>query len=179
MGRTQFYPTSVEYDFYVTPLSRSCTTTAITTVCDPAATHSQGGQATLAASSTDNTFGSGLHLECTDGPAGGFGLFLVSDGVNGGIPLGNGTLCLDQPVARYDTRAANTLDPSFDSLGVFDATGTFVTLRTDQPGFGVPIELPLYPDAPWIQPGSTYVFQCWFRDGPSSNLSNALSATFY
>jgi hypothetical protein len=139
--------------------------------CDPANAHSGGTYVTLADSSVT---GPGvLHLEATDGPAGEFGYFLVSlTLVDPGTPISNGMLCLGSPIGRYAPAAGGT----FNSIGQFGAAGVLQNLSgtsTVGTGYDVLATLPTPPGG-MIQAGTSYFFQCWFRDGTRSNFSNVL-----
>ena len=161
--------------------------TSIEVGCDPASSHYQGPYAKMGASYFGSGIGSGLHLEVTDGPVGEFGFLLVSATANGAQPLSNGTLCLDLPLGRYNSQVAGHQNrPALNSLGMFDASGRLQLLSgtpSASTGFDVPSELPFTPPGQGIVPGSTWVFQAWFRDqnvvpGDASNLSNTLEVTF-
>jgi hypothetical protein len=151
--------------------------------CDPASDHSGGTYAKLDTSSFGSGVGSDLHLEVTDGPAGEFGFLLVA-GSAANIPLADGILCLGSPVGRYNGQiATNQGFPQLDSIGQFDVSGVLQNLvgnatSSGGSGFDVPIELPFSPPGQLIQTGETWMFQCWFRDGLSANLSNVLEVTF-
>jgi len=139
--------------------------------CDPANNHSGGTYATLADSSVS---GPGvLHLEATDGPAGEFGYFLVSLGfTDPGTPISNGMLCLTSPIGRYAPAAGGALN----SIGQFDGAGVLQNLAgtsTVGSGYDVMATLPTPPGGV-IAAGTSYYFQCWFRDGNRSNFSNVL-----
>lgn len=147
--------------------------------CDPASTTSSGTPAQLSAVPT--SIGAGFRLEAQGGPTdgGGFGYFIVSSGANGGIPLGQGDLCLDFPQGRYSPVAGASLN----SLGVFDSNGDYENLAgTSTTGFGfdLPTQLPTPPGGS-ITAGSTWHFQLWFRDqnpGATVNFTNGLTLTF-
>ena len=139
--------------------------------CDPANNHSGGTYATLADSSVS---GPGvLHLEATDGPAGEFGYFLVSLGFSDpGTPISNGMLCLTSPIGRYAPAAGGALN----SIGQFAGAGVLQNLAgtsTVGSGYDVMATLPTPPGGA-IAAGTSYYFQCWFRDGNRSNFSNVL-----
>jgi hypothetical protein len=138
--------------------------------CDPANAHSSGGSVTLASSSAT---GPAFHLEATDGPSGEFGYFLVSLGMTEpGTPISNGRFCLTQPVGRYAPAAGGALN----SIGSFDAAGVLQNAAGTSSigsGFDVPLGLPTPPGGT-ITPGTSYYFQCWFRDGARSNFSNVV-----
>lgn len=147
--------------------------------CLPGGVNSSGGPSGLEASFGSGV-GSDLHLEATGGPAGQFGYFLVSTGVlePGGV-IGDGRLCLTNPIGRYNGTSGGTVAAS---TGVFDATGRFTNLSgtsTIGSGFDVPSFVPLIGST--ITPGETLHFQLWHRDlnpGPTVNFSTGLSVTF-
>ncbi len=125
--------------------------------------------------------GTGLHLEATSGPPSQFGYFLIGSGLaSPGLAVGSGMLCLDTTggnlIARY-----NLAGSVMNSIGIFDAGGVLqnaVGTSTVGSGFDVPTPIPL-PIGGAIVTGSTWHFQLWHRDIPStSNFSNALSWTF-
>jgi hypothetical protein len=139
--------------------------------CSPANNHSGGTFATLAGSSVS---GPGVfHLECTNGPPAEFGYFLVSlILVDPGTPISNGMLCLGAPIGRYAPAAGGNLN----SIGAFDANGTLqnqVGTSSVGSGFDVPANLPTPPGGV-ITAGTSYYFQCWFRDGNRSNFSDVV-----
>jgi hypothetical protein len=143
--------------------------------CDPANNHSGGSYVTLANSSFT---GPGvLHLEATSGPAGEFGYFLVSSTlIDPGTPISNGMLCLGAPVGRYAPAAGGALN----SIGQFDGAGVMQNLAgtsTAGSGYDVFATLPTPPGGS-IMSGDTWYFQCWYRDGNRSNLSNVAAVTF-
>lgn len=138
--------------------------------CDPANAHSGGGSVTLANSTSS---GPGLlHLEASDGPTAQFAYFLVSQVViDPGLSVGNGQLCLGAPIGRYSSVTGGALV----SLGQFDGQGVFQNLSgtsTVGSGYDVFATLPSPPGG--TIGGDTYYFQCWYRDGLSSNFSNVL-----
>ncbi len=176
--------------FSITRLGLPCAPSAIVLLCDPANPHHLGGSATLAASTLGAATPSGLHLECTDGPAGEFGFFLVSSGSTTALNIFNGVLCLDSPQGRYNPQVATNQGlPSLNSLGVFDGSGALqniVGTSATGSGFDVPSQLPFAPAGQTILSGSTWYFQCWFRDqvpplpnpGSSANFSNVAMVPF-
>ena len=101
-----------------------------------------------------------LELISRDLPANVFGYYLLSNQV-GSLPVGEGTLCLGQPLYRYS-----------NSVLVSSAEGTVrFSLNLGQLASGLP-----------ALPGDTYHFQLWHRDTTggmgTSNLSSAVSVTF-
>ena len=93
------------------------------------------------------------------------------------MPIGGGFLCLGAPFGRYSGATAHALaNPALNSVGRFDAAGVFVNLAGTSAvgtGFDLPLQLPAPPGGDLL-PGTTWFFQCWFRDGTSSNLSNTV-----
>jgi hypothetical protein len=148
----------------------------VTVVCDPANTHTQGSYTKLDNSILGPPGGalSGLHLEATDGPAGEFGYFLVSSGASASLAISNGILCLDSPQGRYAPAAGVS---ALNSIGAFDASGTYQSSVQGQQGWNVPIGLPSPPGGT-ITAGDTWYFQMWYRDGQRSNFSNAIRVQF-
>tara|TARA_R110002074_G_scaffold339693_1_gene510181 strand:+ start:855 stop:1505 length:651 start_codon:yes stop_codon:yes gene_type:complete len=159
--------------------------------CSPSNPHYLGGEATLVNSTLFAIgAGSGLHLECTDGPPGEFALFLISTDHSSSLPIFNGVLCLDSPFGRYNSKvAANQGLPQLNSAGLFDAAGVLQNVAgtsTVGSGFDVPLDLPFSPAGQTISPGDTWAFQCWFRDrvgdppvpGSSANFSDSIRITF-
>ena len=153
------------------------------TTC-PSLPNASGSSATLASSSFGSGLGSDLHLECTNGPAGEFGFYLVSQSATSMISLFDGVLCLDIPLGRYNPQiATNQGLPQLNSLSQFDAFGVLQSIvgnatSTGGSGYDVPTELPLTPPGQSVTPGTTYYFQSWFRDGASANFSDVIEVTF-
>ncbi len=159
---------------------------ALTITCDPNNDHFLGDDVKLNSSSFGFLAPSGLHLEAVDGPPNAFGFFCTSASATSSLPVSNGLLCLDLPLARYNSTAVTNQGVSaLDSLGQFDANGVFLSLTGNSnagngSGFDVPIELPHVPPGQLILAGDTHYFQLWYRDQPagSGNFSNVLGATF-
>ncbi|MCP3914769.1 MAG: hypothetical protein GY711_04315 [bacterium] len=127
----------------------------------PANTNSSGGPAQIEVSGTPAVGIDTVHLDVTGLPANRFGYFLMSDSI-GYIPMvggGQGDLCLGLPFVRFaddvlNSGASGTMSYTPDLVSVPGAT---------------------------VTQGSTWQFQCWFRDQnptPTSNLSNAVGVTF-
>lgn len=128
--------------------------------------------------------GSGLHLDAFDGPPLQFGFFMIGSGLaDPAYPISGGNLCLSltggNAIGRY-----SMVGGGFNSIGQFDASGTFVNMAgtsTTGLGYDVPLNAPL-PGMPTLSPGTTWFFQLWHRDGAAgpgiSNFSNALCVTF-
>lgn len=150
--------------------------TGIAITCQPANPHSSGGPVTLAAS--DFSGPGVVHLEAAEGPPGEFAYFLVSSQlVDPGMPLAGGVLCLGSPIARYSPGSGAA---QFNSTGQFNSSGILQNLvgtSTVPTGFDVPMALP-GPIGGTVTTGSTFHFQLWFRDGQTSNFSDAASVTF-
>jgi len=146
------------------------------TICDPAANHSGGTYARISASGNDSTTTPVTHLECTQGPVQQFGYFLVSASyLDPGIPVGNGVLCLGNPIGRY-----NVLGTVRNSVGRFDGAGILQNISGTSSvgsGYDVPSILP-NPPGGTIGSGQTWYFQCWFRDGSRSNFSTVVGVSF-
>lgn len=164
-------------------LPDECGGSGFPTSC-PSLPNASGSSATLASSSFGSGLGSDLHLECTNGPAGEFGFYLVSQSATSMISLFDGVLCLDIPLGRYNPQiATNQGLPQLNSLSQFDAFGVLQSIvgnatSTGGSGYDVPTELPLTPPGQSVTPGTTYYFQSWFRDGASANFSDVIEVTF-
>jgi len=164
-------------------LPDECGVSGFPTSC-PSSPNASGSSATLAASSFGSGLGSDLHLECTNGPAGEFGFYLVSQSATSMVSLFDGVLCLDIPLGRYNPQiATNQGLPQLNSLSQFNASGVLESIvgnatSTGGSGYDVPSELPMTPPGQLITPGTTYYFQSWFRDGASANFSNVIEVTF-
>lgn len=167
--------TGMVADTNINGIPDSCETTVL---CTPLPNST--GFPTVLTGTMGSGVGSGLHLEATSGPPGQFGYFLIGTGVMApGLPVGSGLLCLDTSpgnmVGRY-----NVVGTSMNSIGIFDAAGVLqngVGTSTVGSGFDVPSTIPTIGGV--ITIGSTWHFQLWHRDIPStSNFSNALSVTF-
>ena len=153
-----------------------------TVVCDPANINASGFPAVLSGSFS-GAGGSGLHLECVQGPPMKFGYFLVgTDVTDPGVPISSGRLCLStvggNSIGRY-----NITGGLVNSIGQFDVNGVLQNLVSTSSvgsGFDVPTMVPSIGGA--ITSGNTWHFQVWFREGGAvagvSNFSNSLSVTF-
>jgi hypothetical protein len=162
---------------------------AIAVTCDPGLPNSTGGSVTLGNSSIGIN-ATDLHIEATNGPPGEFGFVIVAATASSATSVFSGVLCLDSPIGRYLGQTATAQGvPSLDSIGLFNAMGTFecfVSPSLSGTGFDVPSELPLSPAGQFIQPGDTWCFQLWHRDQTgtppnqlsTANFSNAISVTF-
>ncbi|MCP3920810.1 MAG: hypothetical protein GY711_35230 [bacterium] len=118
--------------------------------------NSTGAPAVIASSGTISIASNDLELIAGPVPDL-FGLFFYGPG-RAQDPFGNGTLCVAAPIVRFDAQPiANA------------------TLR-----YRIDNELP--PQTSQLMPGSTWVFQAWYRDpaagGAGFDLSNGLELTF-
>ena len=150
----------------------------ITTLCVPLP--NSKGVPTLLTGTMGSGSGSGLHLEATNGPPAQFGYFLIGTNVTApGLPIGSGILCLDTSPGNLMGRY-NVVGTSMNSIGLFDAFGVLqngVGTSSVGSGFDVPLSIPNI--GGFITTGSTWHFQLWHRDIPTtSNFSNAISVTF-
>ena len=123
-----------------------------------------------------------VHLDVTQGPASQFAYFVTSATLNDpGINVASGRLCVGAPLARFSPGTATaSSNPQLNSLGQFDSAGVLQSLSGNSStgaGFDVPQIIP-DPINGTIAPGSTWVFQLWYRDGPTSNFSTAAVVTF-
>jgi hypothetical protein len=132
-----------------------------TTYCNPANNNVSGGPATITAVGTHLLASPRVTAIVAHGmPEQTFGYFLVGAGANSVTPPGsNGVLCLGGAIGRYSLLIHNTT-------------------RTENMGIILDRSaLPLNP-ARAILPGETWRFQAWFRDGASSNFSDAVAVRF-
>jgi len=154
----------------------------ITNFC-PAQPNSTGAPAILAGS-FGSGIGSGLHLEVSGGVPNEFGYFLVGDEATPAVAMGNGLLCLNGTATSHLYRYNVALGSDSFSVGRFDSAGMLQNLSNTSStgtGFDVPATIPNFlPIA--ITMGSTWHFQCWYRDTVAapgiSNFSNGISVTF-
>ena len=155
----------------------------VTYGCDPANPNSTGLDAKMAASGSFSSADAfPVHLDVTQGPASQFAFFVMAGTLNDpGVNVASGRLCLSGPLGRFSPATANAAGNSqLNSLGQFDSAGVLQSLSgnsTTGAGFDVPQVIP-DPINGTIQPGSTWVFQLWYRDGPTSNFSTAAVVTF-
>ena len=132
-----------------------------TTYCSPASSNVSGVPAAITvAGSTSLSSPVPTALVAHGMPEQTFGYFLVGSAANSVTPPGsNGALCLGGMIGRYSNLIHNT--SRTENMGiVLDRTA-----------------LPVNP-ARAIAPGETWRFQAWFRDGASSNFSDAVAVTF-
>jgi hypothetical protein len=180
------------YDMSISGIAAS----SVSVVCTPPNANSTGGAVTIGASNSGffNASSGALltWLNATGGPDGEFGYFLVSATyAEPGVSVADGLLCLTGGIGRYNAEAGNA-NSLRNSTGTFVASATGglsvfqcangLTIGGDATGFNVPDQLPWIAGssipAPNIQPGDSFTFQMWYRDGASSNFSDAVSVQF-
>lgn len=129
--------------------------------CDPAVTNSTGAPGRIDLYGSTSAVGTDLIAVARSVPANSFGV-LVSARSTAFVPGAGGSagvLCVGGP-----------------AFGRFPASST-----GSQGTFVAPIDptnLPAGPAPYAVQPGDTVYFQAWFRDGASSNLTDAVALTF-
>ena len=122
---------------------------------------------------------SGFTFYAEGGVPGQAGIFIVSDATQPPAMISNGFLCLNG-FGRMNGNGG----PSTNSLGLFDANGSFRNLAGTGDDFGLGFRVPLELPAPFggtAPPGSTWYYQLWYRDNPSQNefnFSNLRGVTF-
>ncbi|MEL6431879.1 MAG: hypothetical protein AAFR54_22115 [Planctomycetota bacterium] len=122
--------------------------------------NSTGVPASIAATGSDVFADNDLSVVATSLPLNTFGIFVVSQ-TQGNVPMagGEGTLCLGGAIGRYQNQIVNS-----------GAGGTF----------GLDIDLTAVPSPTMLYaatPGTTWRFQCWYRDAdpaPTSNTTDAV-----
>ena len=97
-----------------------------------------------------------LVLDVDNLPTFATGQFILSTTAQN-FPLGNGTLCLGQPLLRLGSTVGNSWL---------------------QGAVGFELDLTTLPGGTVLQPGQTWYFQYWYRDAGSTNFSNAEAVTF-
>ena len=117
---------------------------------------STGHAATFRAYGSSDIDDDRLYLDVDNLPKFQWGQFVMSESTDL-LPVADGFLCLGAPHVRL---------------------GSTVTNSWVQGAVGVELDLANLPDATVLQPGETWYFQYWYRDGASSNFSNALGVTF-
>jgi len=132
-----------------------------TTYCNPANNNVSGGPATISTVGTNVLASPNVTAIVAHGmPEQTFGYFLVGAGANSVTPPGsNGVLCLGNAIGRYSLLIHNTTRT--ENMGIVINRGA----------------LPVNPTRA-ILPGETWRFQAWFRDGASSNFTDAVAVTF-
>lgn len=118
--------------------------------------NSTGMPAQITAEGTEVIDRNRLHLEVTNVPRGTFGLFFFGPNPGAGSPIqgSQGLLCVDSPLLRYRTVKACHGQNARERIDLLGGQGSG-----------------------WIAPGSTLHFQFWFRDGATSNTSDAVQVT--
>ena len=135
---------------------QSCTSGIGFAYCTSSA-NSSGSAALISATGSASIAANNLVLSAGPVPAGSAGLFLFGSSASQ-TPFGNGTKCVASPVRRLSISNAvgGTLSDAVNNAQA-PAAGALVS-------------------------GSTWFFQCWFRDtaagGSNTNLSNGLRVTF-
>jgi len=128
-----------------------------TRYCDPAVPNSTGSPAEITALGSGATLANDVTLSVAQLPPGEFGYFLTGRTQGLSQPPGSqGRLCLAGNIGRYDQDIV---------------TGPYGQLTLDLTG------MPVNPTTA-VLPGETWNFQCWYRDGGTSNFSDALEVTF-
>ena len=133
-------------------------------VCAPSNPNSTGASPTLDAFGSPAVGSDDVVLSARDLPARSFGMVLVSD-VQGFVPGYNGSagdLCLGGAVSQFRAPGQVRGTGPYGELALRVSTGAL-------PSPGGPIS---------IQPGQTWIFQLWYRDVGTSNLTSARSITF-
>ena len=132
--------------------------------CGPAVPNSSGLSAEIIAVGSNVAGGEPLGLIASNLPSNEFGYFLVGTGTGVVSPPGsNGNLCLiGGPIGRFNR---------VDQIQHSQLGGTCFGIGVDT------LALPLNPEHS-VMAGETFHFQAWFRDGTSSNFTNAVSVTF-
>lgn len=124
--------------------------------------NSSGRVARLFAFGESLAMGSPMVLRAVDTSTNTFGLLISGDRFASTIvPLGNGFRCVGGPLlGRFDSQ-----------IGFTGPAGTFDTLVDPQ-------AIPTATGQVALTAGTTWVFQGWFRDGSSVNLTNTVSIRF-
>ncbi len=130
-----------------------------TIYCSPALPTSTGLPARIGAEGSLRVSENDLTLIAEDLPPGEFGYFFGGETQGMAMPFGSdGIICLAGVIARFSQPQQIVQGPTA----------------------AIPIDLTSIPTSPpvAVAPGDTWNFQCWFRDGVSSNFTDALSITF-
>ncbi len=132
--------------------------------CGPAVPNSSGLSAEIIAVGSNVAGGEPLGLIASNLPSNEFGYFLVGTATGVINPVNSaGNLCLiGGPIGRFNR---------VDQIQHSQLGGTCFGLAVDT------LALPLNPDHTVVS-GETFHFQAWFRDGASSNFTDAVSVTF-
>lgn len=143
------------YDF---ALTESADGLGFSAVCE-GAVNSTGGRTTLTAYGSSMVLSNDLEVVARNVPINTIGMFLMGSN-SGSTPVGSGILCIDPTVHRYG-----------DSLAIIGGGSyRFRVNLTDLPAGQTAL------------PGTTQIFQLWFRDSnagvATTNLSDAVAVTF-
>ena len=131
--------------------------------CGPAVPNSSGASATIRAFGS-TAVGAPLGLVAEGMPNNEFGYFLI----------GNGSTLVNPPGSMGNLCILGT------TLGRFNSLEQIQNTQFNGNSFGLVIDslqLPLNPAGPAMA-GETWNFQAWFRDGASSNFTDAIAITF-
>ncbi len=129
--------------------------------CSPANLNSTGASAVITGWGQDTVLSNNLTLIASAMPANEVGYFLCGQ-TTGFVPNPGGSqgiLCLSSTIGRFVAQA--------QSSGAGGEFSIAVDLNA----------LPVWPNHA-VQPGETWHFQAWFKDGASSNFTDGLSVTF-
>lgn len=129
--------------------------------CGPASLNSSGQSATIAAVGSASVAAGDVRLDAAGMPSGEFGYFINSMSSGFVTPPGSqGNLCLSGAIGRHSANALNS-----GASGEFSLQLNLAAIPT--PGGSAS-----------VQPGQTWLWQAWFRDGASSNFTNGISIQF-
>lgn len=118
--------------------------------------NSTGAASVLAATGSSTLADNDVNLVVSGLPAGEFGYFLMSD-TTVQLPVASGVLCLGAPQLRFSGDVLNS-----GSGGVMLFTPDLTNL----------------PQGQVLNPGETWFFQVWHRNGATSNFSTSLGVTW-
>ncbi|MCP3920706.1 MAG: hypothetical protein GY711_34705 [bacterium] len=138
-------------DFYYGGLGNS--------YCSPAVPNSTGSPGTITADGSPAVVDGDLALIASALPQGQFGYFLTGQSQGGFQPPGSqGFICMTGNIGRYNQPFNLGMGPTF-SIGI-DLSA-----------------LPMNPVQAAVA-GDTWYFQCWYRDGSTSNFTDGLAIDF-
>lgn len=133
--------------------------------CSPAVANSTGQSAVIEASGAGWAGGRPLHLIATKLPQSVFGYFLGSPTAQHVTTASTvGYVCVGNPLSRFNGPG---------QVGNTGSTGT-IGLDVNTQSIPLPSGATLV-----LTAGTTYRFQCWYRDGATSNLTDAVSVLFH
>lgn len=137
-----------------------------TNACGPASPNSSGAAAEIVALGSTSVAANDVRLQAVGMSSDEFGYFLASPGLGSGFtpPGSEGVFCLagGPLLGRFNDLVQNA-----------GACGQF-GIRVDLGA--VPTAAP--PHSIALQPGDTWYFQCWYRDGATNNFTDAIGITF-